>query len=193
MPGLRALPVALIAVVALRSGVEAQTAAASQNNRAQVLAASFSKSKHVAKEKRGVRKEKYLEVRSVPSARANPATYSGSYEVPDLGFSLRLTVAPNGSVEGSGHEPVDIEAGVMRSFTLRDGRIEGALLTANKVFSDGSRERFEGVFIDRTTRTSATDPGSTVFGLGVMGKLIQAPGYTTNKFFFQLKEQGASR
>lgn len=193
MPGTRTIPLALVAVALCGGAIEAQTAAASPNNRAQVLAASFSKSKHIAKEKRGVRKEKYLDVRSAPSVRTNPATYSGSYEVPDFGFSLQLTVSQNGSVQGSGREPVDLDAGVMRTFTLRDGRVDGALLTADKVYSNGTRENFEGVFIDRTTRTSPTDAGTTEFGLGVMGRAVQMSGLTINKFFYQLTGPGASQ
>jgi len=61
--------------VILASTVGAALASAQQPGvargelRAQAIVASFNKSKHVVKEKRGVRKEKYLEVRSAPAER----------------------------------------------------------------------------------------------------------------------------
>ncbi|MDB4871919.1 MAG: hypothetical protein JWL97_2923, partial [Gemmatimonadales bacterium] len=44
-----------------------QAGVAGSELRTQTIVASFNKSKHVVKEKRGVRKEKYLDVRSVPA------------------------------------------------------------------------------------------------------------------------------
>jgi len=124
MPGLRTLAYAFAGILALRAGAEAQTAPLSPNDRAQVIAASFS---------------------------------------------------------------------VMRSFTLRDGRVDGALVTANKLYSNGDREKFEGVFINKTTRTSPTDSGRTEFGLGVIGKGVHLSGLTIDKFFYQLVQRGAAR
>src|SRR5688572_31638198 len=45
--------------------------------------------------------------------------------------------------------------------TLFRSRIEGALLSASKVYQDGTAEAFEGVFLKRTDRTSPTDAGVT--------------------------------
>jgi hypothetical protein len=186
--------VAPLAAVVVANALCAGTASSQQTGagselRAQTIVASFNKSKHVVKEKRGVRKEKYLEVRSVPAIRQNPADYSGTYEdLSGLGFSLRLRVNRNGLVEGTGYEPLNDEPAVSRTFTLRNGRITGALLTATKVYGNGSSEPLEGVFINKTVFESPTDKGVTAFGLGVVGKGVQIGGLNVDKIFYQLKQ-----
>jgi len=159
--------------------------------RSQVIAASFNKFKNVRKEKHGVTTAKYLRIESQPAVRANPEDYSGTYEVPDLGFAMRLRVDHNGKVEGTGYEPI-VDPAVRRTFTLRDGKVEGALITATKVYANGRSERLEGVFIDRTTFESPTDKGSTSFGLGVIGKPVEVSGLTLDKLFFELVERHSS-
>ena len=182
---------AVIVTNALCAGIASsqQAGLASSELRAQTIVASFNKSKHVVKEKRGVRKEKYLDVRSVPAVKQNPADYSGVYEdLSGMGFSLRLRVDGSGRVEGTGYEPLNGEPAVSRSFTLRNGRITGALITATKVYGNGSSEPFEGVFINKTVFESPTDKGVTAFGLGVVGTQFQMGGLNVDKIFFQLKQ-----
>jgi hypothetical protein len=180
---------AVIIANALCAGVASsqQARVAASELRTQSIVASFNKSKHVVKAKRGVRREKYLEVRSVPAVKQNPADYSGAYEA-DLGFSLRLRVDRSGAVEGTGSEPLNDEPAVSRTFTLRNGRITGALITATKVYGNGSSEAFEGVFIDKTVFESPTDKGVTAFGLGVVGKGLQIGGLNVDKIFYQLEQ-----
>ena len=156
--------------------------------RSQAIAASFSKFKNVNKEKHGVTKAKYLKIESQPVVKANPEDYSGTYEVSDLGFAMRLRVDHSGKVEGTGYEPITDPA-VRRMFTLRDGKIEGALITATKAYASGKSERLEGVFIERTTFESPTDKGTTSFGLGVIGKPVEVSGLTLDKLFFELMEK----
>jgi len=160
---------------------------ASAQTRARAIAASFNKSKHVVKEKRGVRIDKYKEVRSEPVVKANPQDYSGAYEVPDMGFGIQLRVDRNGHVEGTGYEPAGPDLSVRRRFTLRNGKIEGALLTAMQAYANGTQDRFEGVFMNRTAFESPTDKGVTVFGLGVVGKAVRLAGLTFDKLFYELK------
>lgn len=155
--------------------------------RSQAIAASFSKFKNISKEKHGVTKAKYLKIESQPAVKANPEDYSGTYEVSDLGFAIRLRVDRSGKVEGTGYEPI-VDPAVRRMFTLRDGRIEGALMTATKVYANGKSERLEGVFIDRTTFESPADKGVTRFGLGVIGKPVEVSGLTLDKLFFDFVE-----
>jgi len=162
-------------------------ASASAQTRTRAIAASFSKSKHVVKEKRGVRLEKYKRVESEPVIKANPQDYSGIYEVPDMGFAMQLRVDRNGNVEGIGYEAVGQDLSVRRSFTLRNGKIDGALLTATQVYANGTENRFEGAFMNRTAFESPTDKGVTVFGLGVVGKYVEVAGLTMNRFFYELK------
>lgn len=154
--------------------------------RARELASSFSKSKHEFKEKRGVRVEKFKEVRSEPSPRRNAADYSGTYEATvGLGYTLSLKVAADGSVEGSGYDPGPSGP---RAFTLSAARVADALLTGTKTYADGSTEKLEGVFINRTERDSPSDAGFTEFGLGV---LFDPPkvweGFSMERLFYRPK------
>jgi hypothetical protein len=186
-----AMAMAVIAASAFCAGIASsqQLGTAASDLRTRTIVASFNKNKHVVKEKRGVRKEKYLDVRSVPAVKQNPADYSGGYEdLSGMGFSLTLRVDPGGKVEGTGYEPLNDEPAVSRSFTLRNGRITGALITATKVYANGSSEPLEGVFINKTVFESPADEGVTVFGLGVVGRGPQINGLNVDKIFFQLKQ-----
>jgi hypothetical protein len=162
--------------------VMAQTAA-SADARTNAIAASFSKFKSISKEKRGVKKEKYVRVESKPAVLRNPADYSGKYQVTDMDFGLDLNVKSDGTVTGTGYEPLG--EGVRRTFTLRNGKIEGAYLTATKVYADGRTEAFEGAFMNRSRYESPTDKGVTVFGFGTIGDAIQIDGNTIDRFFYE--------
>ena len=153
------------------------------NARAVELAASFSKFKHVVKDRRGVRREKYKDVRSEPVVRSNLQTLSGTYREAGWPFALHLRVDQDGRVEGTGEDPV--QDGVFRRFTISNGRVSGALLTGTKVYANGSKEPLEGVFINRIVKESETDPGTTEFGLGMTGHFVYG-GFDTPRLFFPL-------
>jgi hypothetical protein len=177
------------AVLLIGLCLAASNAAAKQSDaqqRAGELAASFSKAKHEVKEKRGVRVEKFKEVRSEPVVKQNSADYSGVYEASLWhDYSLSIKTGADGDVEASGYEP---GLGGPRSFTLMDARISGALLVGTKVYADGSTEKFEGVFINRTERDSPTSAGLTEFGLGVVFDTSKAvEGFEVDKLFYRLK------
>jgi hypothetical protein len=182
------LGVLAASVLCASVGASQQSGAAATDLRTRAIVASFNKSKHVVKEKRGVRKEKYVDVRSEPAVRQNPAEYSGEYEDAGLGFSLKLRVDNDGKVEGTGYEPLNGAAGVARTFRLSGGQINGALFTAKKIYADGSSEPLEGVFINRARFESPTDKGVTAFGLGVTGKSFQVGGQTIDRIFYELKQ-----
>jgi hypothetical protein len=171
----------LIGLCLVSTGVAAQQDA---RQRARELAASFSKSKHEVREKKGFRVEKFKEVRSEPVARPKAADYSGEYEA-DSAYSLSIRAGADGVVEATGYEPTPQGS---RRFTLRGAKVEDALLTGTKVYEDGSTEKFEGVFINRTERDRMDDPGFTEFGLGV---LFDPPkvgeGLELNRIFYRLK------
>jgi hypothetical protein len=188
VPVVAALNLVFVGAAVASAQVAAPTGAQA---RSQAIAASFSKFKDISKEKHGVTKAKYLKIESQPVVKANPEDYSGTYEVSDLGFALRLRVDRSGRVEGTGYEPI-LDPAVRRTFTLRDGKIEGALITATKVYANGESERLEGVFIDRTTFESRTDKGLTRFGLGVIGKPVEVSGLTLDKLFFESVENRLS-
>lgn len=172
-----------LALAVMSMPVIGQPVAASAQARTQVIAASFSKFKNVSKEKYGVRKTKYLRVQSEPAIKANPADYSGTYQVADFGFRLELRVNRDGSFAGNGYEPLG--ENVQRSFVLRNGKVDGALLTATKVYADGKSEAFEGAFMNRSVYESPTDKGTTIFGFGMLGKPITLHGLTIDRFFFE--------
>jgi hypothetical protein len=186
--------VSTLALVGLANAVLAGTALSQQQSAAvagdthvQAIVASFNKSKHRIKDKRGVRTEKYLDVRSVPAARRNPADYSGAYEA-DPGFGLQLRVDASGRVEGTGTEPINDAGTIQRSFRLTNGVVNGPLLKATKVYADGSSESFEGVFINRTRFESPTDKGATAFGLGVVGQHYHVGGQDLDRIFYESRQ-----
>ena len=179
----------LLCVAAGRASSQTLASASDPQAKSQAIAASFSKFKHLTKEKYGIKKEKYLKVESQPVVKTNPEDYSGAYEIPDLGFALRLRVDHSANVEGDGYEPLNSDPAVRRVFTLKNGKIEGALLTATKVYAAGHTERLEGVFMNRSTFESPTDKGFTTFGLGALGRPIEVSGLTLDKFFYELKSQ----
>jgi hypothetical protein len=156
--------------------------------RTRVIVASFNKHKHVVKEKRGVRMEKYKEVRSVPAIKADPRDYSGSYEVEGVGFYLDLRVDADGKVTGGGYDPVDFDAHMKRQFTLRNARIDGALLSGTKVYAGGVTKPLEGAFINSTSFESPTDKGVTTFGLGVIGNTVSVSDFTIPNLFYKRQD-----
>jgi hypothetical protein len=106
----------------------------------------------------------------------------------DLGYSLNLQIASDGKIAAIGYESATLDSTPARQFTLKDAKIEGALLTATKVYSDGTVEKLEGVFINRTEFNSPNDSGVSTFGLGVVGKPIETVnGLMQDKFFYRLK------
>ena len=176
---------AVIAVGVINAGnALAQTNA----QRTNAIVASFNKKKHAVKEKYGVRVEKYKEIRSEPAILRDPRDYSGSYEAAGFGLSLDLRVDANGTVTGKGYEAIDEDQRVFRGFTLKNARIDGALLTGTKVYERGGSEPLEGVFINKTSFESPTDKGVTTFGLGVIGHTVVLDGgVTIDKVFYQRK------
>jgi len=163
--------------------------ASDAQKRADEIVASLNKKKEKVKEKYGVRAEKYKEVRCEPIIKSNPSEHSGTYKVSDLGlsYSLNIRVGDDGRVDAYGSEPTEGGLKEARHFALQDARVEGALLTGEKVYTDGAVEKFEGVFIKRTVLDSPTDDGASSFGLGVVGRQIVTGGLTLDKLFYQLK------
>jgi len=171
--------------IVLAGSVSAQTVSSASDvqSRTRAIAASFTKFKQLSKEKHGVKKEKYLRVESEPAIETTPTEYSGVYRVPDMPFTLRLNVDSKGVVTGSGDEA--LTESVRRTFTLRNGKVQGALLTATKVYADGTSAPIEGAFMNRSTFESPTDTGRTVFGFGTRISPIEFSGNTYDKLFYE--------
>ena len=176
--------VAFVTLLAAGPALAAPQQSAGQS-RAQQMAAAFTKQKHVVAEKHGVRKEKYKDVRCEPVVKQDITQYSGVYRVADLGDMIDLRIGSDGTIQADGHDSDQPS----RTFVLENGKIEGAVLTATKVYRDGATERFEGVFMTRTERHSPIDPGITTSGLGVvLATPREFAGITYERLFYQLKE-----
>jgi hypothetical protein len=177
-------PAVVMAMSVIATNLFGQTTASSgAQSRTAVIAASFTKFKDVSKTKRGITKSKYRRVETEPAIKANPADYSGTYKPHDFDVVLELRVDSRGIVTGSGYDALNET--VRRPFTLRDGRVQGALLTATKVYANGETERLEGAFMNRTSYESPSDKGTTVFGLGTLTKPIELSGLTIDKLFYE--------
>jgi hypothetical protein len=158
--------------------------------RTEEIVSSLNKSRYQLKEKRGVRKEKYRSVQSKPVTKKNITDYSGQYEVPSLGYNLEIRVADGGSIDAAGYEPKNGDAQQGHKFTFRNAKIEGALLTATKVYNDGSTEKFEGVFIEQTNIEGVSpqqiERRDTTFGLAVVDVQVKAAsGVNLDRLFYQ--------
>lgn len=181
--------------VALQPSLSANTSTAQESHaqkRSEEILASFNKRKHEAKEAFGVRKERYKEIRSEPVVRRDLGSYAGMYEVPGLGYRIQISASDGGKVEANGYEPQGGGTEVSRRFHLEDLRLEGALLTGTKVYEDGARERFEGLFINMTDMEGVSptqiEHRATTFGLGVVGVRVENGGVTSDKIFYQFKQ-----
>ena len=177
---------AFVAIVLFVAGaVTVASQQVSSQTRAQAIAQSFNKQKHVIKAKFGVTREKFKDVRNEPVVKPNAADYAGTYEMIDLGFVIALQVGNDGRIQASGHEQSEQQS---RSFRLENARIDGALLTATKVYQDGATEKFEGAFLSRTVRDAPAAAPVTTFGLGViLATPVEVNGNTYERLFLQLK------
>ena len=157
---------------------------ADSQKKVQELLASFNKKRHRVVERRGVRAEKYLEIRSVPVAKEDVSDYSGRYVVPDQGHSIELRVGRDASVAGAGSEPSRSGDDKERRFVLKNGKIDGPLLTADKVYEDGATERFEGLFIKLTQLDTPDAEGVSFFGIGTLDRAGEV-GVGRNRLFYR--------
>ena len=161
----------------------------SSQSRAEMIATAFNKQKHVIKAKLGVTREKFKDVRNEPLVRQNAQEYAGAYEVQGLGYVLQLQVRSDGRIEAKGYDSGGNGQGSPRAFSLQNAKIEGALLTATKVYQNEMTEPFTGAFLQRTVHDSPAAPGVTTIGLGVvLATPIEVNGNTYDKLFYELKQ-----
>ena len=155
---------AIVLTIGCACGVHAQDAGV----RARELAGSLDKTKYKKKEKRDVTIEFYIDIRNEPAARSDAAGYSGVY-LSD-GYKIDLNVLPDGKAAAKGYDSPMGGNGKVVNFELRDGRVDGAVLTGVKVYENGETRKFEGVFVNRTVSTGKNkdniDTQKTAFGLG---------------------------
>jgi len=156
--------VAIVLSVGFSGDVIAQDA----SQRTRDLVAALDKTKYKNQEKANISVEVFVDIKNEPAIR-EPSQYSGIYE--SDGYRLELNVAKGGIVTGSGHDTY-FAKNVRMNFRLKDVRIEGALLTATKVYESGESIPFEAVFVDRTsragTRPDAIASSDTTFGIAFL-------------------------
>lgn len=157
----------LVVAIALFVFVLVDARAQGVDSRSQALAASLDKTKYKKKDKPNVKIEFYIDIKNEPVAK-DAASFAGSYGSEDNDYALDLQVS-GGSVSGTGWDRA-ADGNRRRTFTLKDARLEGALLTATKVYEGGEQEKFESVFVNRTVSTGRNandiDSRDTKFGLG---------------------------
>jgi hypothetical protein len=113
-------------------------------------------------------KEKHFE----PVARQNVRDYAGRYVGIEESYRIDLQVSDDGSLSGTSREDG-------RDATLTDIRIEGATLTATKVYANGKRAPLVATFVDRVLN------GEREFGLIVENQRIELPGLTLTRVFYR--------
>lgn len=186
--------IALIIGIGCGSLVETHGQTSGEQQKAQDIAALFSKSKHKNKEKNGVIVRTSYDIKSEPVVKENISDYSGNYKA-DSGKSdgtdgglISIKIENSGEIIVSGHEYS--ESGQLRSFKLRNAKIKDALLTGIKAYEDGSTENFEAAFLNRKGNLNILGNSSdlvTIFGLGVRyeapRKKISA-GFDVDKLFY---------
>jgi hypothetical protein len=185
---------AAIVAVGFAGDLRAQDAG---GDRAKALATALDKEKYKKKEKKNITVEVYVNVTNEVAVKTDPAAYSGVYE--SEGYKLDLRVSPSGDAAGSGHDSPSGDGKAVK-FELRDGRVDGAVLTGVKVYESGDKRKFEAVFVNRTavsgTNKDKIDSRETVFGLGFlesgpviadhMGSSAKMTGWT-NRVFLERK------
>ena len=165
----------MIAVCLLSLGIAGSLHAQDASKRTQELVAALDKTKFKSKEKKGIKVEVYVDIKNEAVVKTDPSEYTGLY-ADDVGLDrLEIRVASDGRVEGGGVESV-MEQKPLK-YTLQDGRIDGALLSATRVFADGRSERFEAVFVNETTK-SGTNPSNIdeehkMFGMGYVHRIAE--------------------
>ena len=150
-------------------------------DRTQEIVDAFTKNKHVNKQKRGVTKQRYAHRHGEAVVQRDLASLSGAYEAEGFDFTLRLTIARDGNVSGSGSDRGE-------TFTLRGARVDGALLTATKVYANGDTLPLEGVFMNLVSRDGTTPETATTtraFGLGVVPVVpLRIDGMPLGRLFY---------
>ena len=153
----------LLICVGLVGNLSAQEAA----QKTQELVAALDKTKYKKKEKANVLIEVFVDVKNEAVVRPNKSEYSGRYE--SDGYQLILTVAKDGTASGAGFDS-SVGSDKVLKFSLKDTRVQGALLSGTKLYENGSEQPFDAVFVNRTSRVgtspSVAKQEPTQFGIG---------------------------
>jgi len=176
----------LIVFLVLSIGLSNTIFAQDAEQKTRDLIAALGKTKHKKKEKKNVSFELYIDIKSEAVVKNNVRDYSGVYESSSADNRIELRFSADGTVEGNGYD-FDFNSSQKQNFTLKDARIEGALLTATKVFANGETKKLEAVFNNRTViegkNPNEINSRETKYGLG----FIDSWGTITNRVFLELE------
>ena len=118
-------------------------------------------------------KKKFKEKRYEPVTRANVRDYAGNYVGIDASYFIELAVQPDGKLSIKSHEGE-------REATFKEIRVEGAVITATRVYTDGATAKFHGTFANRILN------GKSAFGILVDGLHVELEGLTLTSIFYTL-------
>jgi len=186
------MPQISILVIALTLFVGSCDTAFAQNSgrKAQDLINALGKTKYKKKEKRNVLVEIYIDIKSEAVVKNNIQDYAGVYQSEHADYRIELRVSSDGKVEGNGSD-FDSNKSQRRDFTLKNARIEDALLTATKVYADGKTELLEAVFNNRFIITgnnpNEINSRETKYGLGFIDSSEGNNGISTSRIFLEFK------
>lgn len=116
-------------------------------------------------------KNKTKEKRFEPVVKENFRDYAGKYVGIEPSYFLEVRAGADGQLDVS----ID-EAG--RKAVLKDIRVDGARLTATKVYEDGTTAKFEAEFANRILN------GQSAFGIIVDGPFIVSEDLVLNRVFY---------
>ena len=170
----------IITTIVISALIASAGSAQSPKEKADILAAEFNKNKHKVKEKNGVVTEKHKVVEAKPDVREDITSYTGKYEMDGFGHFIVLRKTANA---WEGDYIVKNDDKEVKKATLKEIRIESALLTATIHHEDGRSLPFEGVFINRSVKD-----GETTRGLGIRHLLELSNGFVADKAFYKRAE-----
>lgn len=178
------LKILLLVLCVICFGLTNTAPAQNSQSKTEELIAALGKTKYKKKEKKNISIELYIDIKSEAVVKNDLRDYSGVYQS-DSDYRLELRVSSADKIEGSGYDG-GLNNSKRRPFTLRDARIEGALLMATKVYENGETSKLEAVFNNRTV-TQGKNPNEiesreTRYGLG----FIESNGDWTNRVFLEL-------
>ncbi|MCA1624873.1 MAG: hypothetical protein LC768_10075 [Acidobacteria bacterium] len=177
-------------VIILWVGLNSNVLAQNTEQKTQDLISALGKTKYKKKEKKNFSFELYIDIKSEAVVKPDVRDYAGVYQSADADYQIELRVAADGKVEGNGYGSL-FDNSQKRNFTLKDARIDGALLTATKVFADGRTEKLEAVFNNRTMiegkNPNEITSRETKYGLGFIDIFGTGGANITNRVFLEFK------
>ncbi len=166
----------IVSVLFVSISINAKSQKLTSKEQAEFLAKTeFSKSKYKKEEKYGVMKEMKKVVVSTPVVKNNISHYNGNYVYQDLDYKIEVRTDKYNKPMAT----LNIAGG--KDILLKEVSITDAFFHAVKRNADGSKEFWEGVFINKN------DNGVTEFGLGIkLPKPIQlTEGLQITKIFLK--------